>query len=232
VPSVELARAYNNLATLVALDTSRLPEARGLYEAAIRRDEDLLKAEPANRGYKMELATFCNNLTYLLEQLGQNDLAKVRSRQALDLLAELALPAPSLGIEQADAHNVRGHLLQAQDPHGALAEYRQALEIYESRWRDHSAHNLTRVHERYQNLLLNLADLSRDSRDPIPHALLLRAITGYLDLAQASLDTGSVADTRLVLENVSNLLPELTERDRTTIVKPLRTLQERLAARK
>ncbi len=41
-----------------------------------------------------------------------------------------------------------------------------------------------------------------------------RAITGYLNLAQASLESGSVADTRLVLENVSNLLPELSERDR------------------
>ena len=113
-----------------------------------------------------------------------------------------------------------------------LPEYRQALEIYESRWRDHTAHNVTRVHERYQDFLLNLARFSRDSRDPAVHALLLRAITGYLDLAQASLESGSLADTRLVLENVSNLLPELTERDRSTILKPLRTLQDRLAARK
>jgi tetratricopeptide (TPR) repeat protein len=232
VPSLELARAYNNLATLLVLDDARLVEARGLYEAAILRDEELMKTEPANRVYKMEVATFSNNLSYLLGQLGENDLAKARSRQALDLLAELALPAPSLGIEQADAHNVRGQLLAAKDPRGALAEYRQALEIYESRWRDNTAHNLTRVHERYQNFLLNLAQLSGDSRDPVPHALLLRAITGYLDLAQTSLESGLVADARLVLENVSNLLPELTERDRTTILKPLRSLQERMAARK
>jgi tetratricopeptide (TPR) repeat protein len=232
VPSVELARVYNNLANLMGLDTSRLGEARELYEAAVRRDEDLLKTEPANRGYKMELATFCNNLSYLLGLLGEYDLAKARSQQALDLLAELALPAPSLGIEQADAHNVRGLLLQNHDPRGALAEYRRALDIYQSRWRDNSAHIVKRVHERYQDLMLNLARLSRDSRDPAPHALLMEAITGYLDLAQASLESGSVADTRLVLENVANLLPELTERDRTTIMKPLQTLQERLAARK
>jgi len=232
VPSLELARAYNNLATLLALDDTRLVEARGLYEAAIGRDEELMKTEPANRVYKMELATFCNNFAYLLGQLGEDDLAKARSRQALDLLDDLALPAPSLGIEQADAHNLRGRLLQAQDPREALAEYRQALELYESRWRDQTAHNLTRVHERYQDFLLNLARFGRDSRDPAPHALLLRAITGYLDLAQASLESGAVADTRLVLENVSNLLPELTEPDRTTIMKPLRTLEEGLAARK
>ena len=56
VPSLELARAYNNLANLLALDDTRLAEARRLYEAAIRRDEELVKAEPANRVYKMELA--------------------------------------------------------------------------------------------------------------------------------------------------------------------------------
>ena len=232
VPSQELARVYNNLANLLALDEMRLVESRGLYEAAIRRDEELMKTEPANRVYKMELATYCNNLSYLLGQLGENDLAKARSQQALNLLADLALPAPSLGVEQADAHNVRGHLLQAQDPRGALAEYREALEIYESRWRDHSAHNVTTVHQRYQDFLLNLAHLGRDSRDPAVHALLVRAITGYLDFAQARLESGAVTDTRLVLENVSNLLPELTERDRTTIMKPLQTLQARVAARK
>ncbi len=113
VPSLELARAYNNLANLLALDDTQLAEARRFYEAAIGRDEELVKAEPANRVYKMELAMFCNNLSFLLELLGENDLAKARSRQALSLLDELALPAPSLSIEQADAHNVRGRLLQA-----------------------------------------------------------------------------------------------------------------------
>jgi hypothetical protein len=91
---------------------------------------------------------------------------------------------------------------------------------------------VTRVHERYQDFLLNLARFSRDSRDPAVHSLLLRAVNGYLDLAQANFESGSVADTRLILENVSTLLPELSERERTAILKPLQTLQERLAARK
>jgi tetratricopeptide (TPR) repeat protein len=232
VPSLELARANNNLANLLALDDTRLVEARGHYETAIGRDEALMKTEPGNRVYKMELAQYCNNLAYLLGQLGEDDLAKTRSRQAIDLLAELALPAPSLGIEQADAHNLRGQLLQAKDPRGALAEYRAALEIYEGRWRSNAASSVTTVHERYYDFLLNLARLAKDSRDSAAHALLLEAMTGYLDLAQARLKSGSVADTRLVLENVSSLLPELAERDRATIEKPLRTLQERLATRK
>ena len=55
-------------------------------------------------------------------------------------------------------------------------------------------------------------------------------MTGYIDLAQRSLATGSVADARLVLENISDLLPELAEPDRKAITKSLLALQERLAA--
>ena len=81
VPSLELARANNNIANLLALDDTRLAEARKLYEAAIGRDEALMKTEPANRVYKMELAQYCNNLAYLLGQLGDNDLAKTEANR-------------------------------------------------------------------------------------------------------------------------------------------------------
>lgn len=232
VPALEIARVYNNLATLLALDDARLVEARGLYEAAVRQDEELARAEPTNRVYKMELAQFCDNLSYLLGQLGDHDLATARSRQALDLLDDLALPAPSLGIERADAHNLRGRLLQARDPHGALAEYRQALEGFEKLWQNRTAHYLAPVHQRYQDFLINLAHLSRDNQDAAVHALLMRAVTGYLDLAQRSLAAGSKSDARLVLENVSNLLPELAEPDLRAITKSHLALQERLAATK
>jgi tetratricopeptide (TPR) repeat protein len=230
VPALELARVYNNLANLLALDDGRLVEAKALYEAAIRQDEVLALAEPANRVYRMELAKYCNNLSYLLGQLGDDDLATARSRQALDLLDALALPAPSLGLEQADAHNLRGRLLEARGPSGALAEYRQALEGFERVWQDTNAHYLAPVHQRYQDFLINLAHLSRGSQDGAVHALLLRAMTGYIDLAQRSLAAGSVADARLVLENISDLLPELAEPDRKAITKSHLALQERLAA--
>jgi hypothetical protein len=142
------------------------------------------------------------------------------------------LPAPSLGIEQADAHNLRGRLLQARDPRGALEEYRQALEIFEKLWQDRAAHYLAPVHQRYEDFLLNLARFGRERQDVAVHMILVRAVSGYLDRGQVSLALDSVADARLVLQNVSNLLPELTERDRTAITKPHRDLQDRLAARK
>ncbi len=230
--SLELARAYNNLASLVALDDTRLLEARRFYETAVGLDEDLSKAEPENRLYKLELAKYCDNLSYLLGQLGENDMAESRSKEALELLDALAYPAPSLAIEQADAHNLRGRLMQARDPHSALAEYREAFNLFEKVWQDRSAHYFTPAHQRYQDFLLNVARFARSSNNRDVHALLMRAVTTYLDFARADLTPASVTNARLVAQTVSTLLPELPARDRQEIVKLHRALLDRLAAYK
>jgi tetratricopeptide (TPR) repeat protein/energy-coupling factor transporter ATP-binding protein EcfA2 len=232
VPSLELARADNNLAALIALDDTRLLEAGRLYEMAVGLDEALIKAEPENRVYKLELAKYCDNLSYLLGQLGEHDMAESRSQEALDLLEALALPAPSLAIEQADAHNLRGWLVQRSNPRAALAEYREALGLFERMWQDRSAHYSAPAHQRYQDLLLNLARFASGSQNTDVHALLTRAVTAYLDFARADLTPASVGDARLVAQTVSTLLPELPARDREEIVKRHRALQDRLAAYK
>jgi len=232
VASLELARAYNNLGALVWLDDKRLSEAKGFYESAVGIDEALTKAEPDNRVYKMELAKYCNNLSVLLGQLGDTDLAQSRSQEALDLLDALALPAPSLAIEQADAHNLRGKLLQPKDPRGALAEYRQAFDLFQKVWRDTTARYSAPAHQRYQDFLLNLVRFANTGPDADVHALLMRALTAYLDFGNASLTSGSPADARLVVDNVSNVLPQLPARDQAEIVKSHRALQARLSAYK
>ena len=228
VPSLELARAYNNLASLVALDDTRLNEAKEFYEAAIRRDEELTRAEPANREYRLELAKYCDNLADVLRQLGATDLAQARSRQALDLLDALALPAPSLGIEQADAHNLRAQILQASDPRAAVTEYQEALEAIEKLGKDSARHS-TAFHQRYDDLLFSLVRFGRQSQDEGVHVLLRRGVTGYLELAQASLASGSAADAKLALDNVSNLLPELTEADRVGLLKLYQGLADKVS---
>jgi tetratricopeptide (TPR) repeat protein len=231
VPTLELARVYNNLATLLD-QNDRVDEAQRLYEAAIRSDEELMKADPANREYMLELAKFCNNLSDLLRRLGSGDLARARSQQALDLLDALALPAPSLGIEQADAHNLRGQLLQATDARAALAAYQEAVEIFEKLSKIHTSRFSAVFHQRYDDLLLSLANLGKESRDAAVHALLVRAVKGYLDMGHASLTSGFVADAQLALGNVSSLLPDLSEPDRAGVMKSYRTLQDDVAARK
>lgn len=232
VASLELARAYNNLGGLVWLDDKRLSEARGFYESAVGIDEGLTKAEPDNRVYKMELAKYSNNLSVLLGQLGETDLAQSRSQEALDLLDALALPAPSLAIEQADAHNLRGKLLQSKDSRAAVGEYRQAFDLFQKVWRDTTARYSAPAHQRYEDFLLNLVRFDNAHPDADVHALLMRALIAYLDFGNASLTAGSSADARLVVDNVSNVLPQLPARDQAEIVKSHRALQARLSAYK
>ena len=232
VATLELARAYNNLATLLALDDTRLAEARKLSESAVALDEALIKADPENRVYKMELAKYCDNLSYLLGQLGDYDLAQSRSQEALDLLEALALPAPSLAIEQADAHNLRGRLLQSKDSRAALAEYRAAFDMFGRLWRDTTTHYSAPVHQRYQDFLFNLARLARERDEAEVHALLVRAATAYLGFGEASLTPTSAGDARLVVDGISMLLAELPDRDRAEIVKRQRALESKLSAYK
>ena len=230
VASLELARAYNGLATLLALDDMRLGDARNFYESAVALDEALTKVDPENRVYKMELAKYCNNLSYLLSQLGETDLAQSRSQEAIDLLEALALPAPSLAIEQADAHNLRARLLQPKDARAALFEYRIAFDMFGTLWRDKTTHYSAPVHQRYQDFLFNLARLARERNDADVHALLVRAVTTYLEFGHASLTPSSAVDARLVVGNMSELVPQLPERDRAEIVKSQRALEAKLAA--
>jgi tetratricopeptide (TPR) repeat protein len=232
VPSLELARAYNNLAALVGLDDTRLSEARTLYETAVGLDEELVKIDPENRLYKLELAKYCDNLSYVLAQLGQQDLAHSRSQEALDLLDALAFPAPSLAIEQADAHSLRGSLLQATDARAALTEYHEAFDLFEKMWRDRSAHYSASAHQRYQYLLLNLAHFATSSGNADARALLMRAVYTYLDFAEGDLTPASVADARSIAQTVATLLPELPASDRAEVVKRHRALQDKLAAYK
>ncbi|HUK34880.1 MAG TPA: hypothetical protein VLV86_13245, partial [Vicinamibacterales bacterium] len=232
VPSLELARVYNNLASLLALDDTRLSEARTLYEMAIRQDEMLMKAEPGNRVYMMELAQFSNNLSYLLGQLGESTLASARNQQALDLLDTLARPAPSLAVEQADTHNLRGRMLQATNTRGALAEYQEAFEIFDKVWRDPSARYTSRLHQRYQDFLVNLARFARESQNADVHTVLMPAINAYFDFANASVASGSIADAKIVADGISKLLPELPPRDQAEVVTRDRALQAKLAAYK
>jgi energy-coupling factor transporter ATP-binding protein EcfA2 len=95
-PSHDLARVCNNLGILLS--------DRGYVERAIRIQVDLAKKSPENWEYKVELATFYNNLSFLLWSEGEKNLAAQSNHQALDLLEELATPASSLESERAKAH--------------------------------------------------------------------------------------------------------------------------------
>jgi tetratricopeptide (TPR) repeat protein len=106
----ELARASNNLASLIAEDESRTAEAAVLYDRAIGIHEQLIKHDPEDRQVKLELAQFQENDAELARVAGDFDRARRRNQGSLALLDDLLRPAPSLGLERARQHPHRGRL--------------------------------------------------------------------------------------------------------------------------
>jgi tetratricopeptide (TPR) repeat protein len=231
-PSQELARACNNLAVLLsqdAQDEQALQVAKPFYERAIRVHEGLTAREPGNREYKFELAKFSNNYSELLRELGSFDHAKENSGRALRLLGELVRPAPSLGIEQADAHNLRGRILQSEGSPEAVGEYRQSIAIFESLASTNEAVGRPDFHLRFGDLLLNLASLRRERPNAAEgQRLLSDAIRSYVEYGRKATASGSSREGREVLDNLSRLLPELTERDRASFAASYQQLGEQL----
>jgi tetratricopeptide (TPR) repeat protein len=231
VARLELGRVTNGLANLLAFN-DRAAEARPLYEAAVQSDEALTNAEPDNREYKFELAKYCNNLSDLLRRIGEDELADKRSRQAIDLLDQLAMPAPSLVIEQADAENLRGQLLQRRDERAALAAYERAFRIFERLWTSRTPRYSAPLHKRYDDLLYQLVAFARMSREAQTHTLLVKALSAYIDFGVSSLQSGTPGDARAVVENISNLLPYLTDADRAAVNRSYEALKDAAAARR
>ena len=234
-PSQELARAYNNLAGLLSLgaeNNQMMQDARSFYERAIRIHDDLVARKPDNREYKFELAKFCGNYAELLRELGSFDLARQNSTRALGLLDELVRPGPSLGIEQADAHDVHARILQSEGSRAAPSEYRQALAMFEDLSTTYDADRQSDFHLRFGDLLLNLASLRRERQDEGEVRVLLSDAVGYyVDLGRKAIRSGSPAEARDVLDNLSRLLPNLTEPDRASLAARHRDLQEEFSRR-
>jgi tetratricopeptide (TPR) repeat protein len=227
----ELARATNNLASLIADDEARPREADRLYERAIQIHEGLVRADPANRTYKLELAQFLENSAERARVAGDLPGATRRNQQALALLDDLLRPAPSLGIEHADAHSLRGHILSDAGAREAGAAFQQSLALFDELDRDPAARHLPSFHLRFDDLLLSLASLNRERpADGDTHRLLTNALGRYFDHADASLAQGARADAQLVLDNLTRLLPELSDAARHDITQRYQQLQQRLAA--
>ena len=94
----------------------RQSEAQEFYKRAIGIHERLTRKAPDNREYKVELATFYSNLAGLLWDLREVELAEQANHQALDMIEELASPAPSLESKRARVHMLRGLLPTSKHP--------------------------------------------------------------------------------------------------------------------
>ncbi len=224
-----LARAYNNLASLLAQDERTQAASIPLYERAIGIHETLVARDPANREYKIELAKFSNNLADLQREHGTIGSAERANARAIALLDDLSRSAPSLAIEQADAHTLRGQILESSGSGDAVGEYARALELFETLSRTTGATARLDFHERFGDLLLDLAYYRQARRsDDAVRRVLSNAMAFYVSVASDALAAGHPADARSVLDNLSRLLPQLNEADRRAVMGPYRTLQQAL----
>src|SRR5205823_2064621 len=125
--------------------------------------ESIIQQHPDIRGYKLELATFYNNLAILLEERGQLDQAKQRSSQALTNLEALAQPVPALALQLAQAHNVRGRLLESQKSTAdAEREYEESVKEFGMLA---TCTNASDFHLMFGQALFNLAALRQEKRE-------------------------------------------------------------------
>jgi tetratricopeptide (TPR) repeat protein len=229
----ELSRDANNLATILAADPKRAAEAEPLYDRAISTHRALVAREPAKRVYRFELAKFLDNAADRARDAGDDAGAARLNQESLTLLDELLRPAPSLGIEHADAHSLRGRILADSGSRDALAAYEESLRLFDELDQDAAARRLPGFHERFADLLVNLATLSRgQAADQKTHQLLIQAVTHYTAHANASLAAGDRADAQVVADNLDSLLPELGNADRAAVTRLLQQLQAQLASKR
>jgi tetratricopeptide (TPR) repeat protein len=203
-PSQDLARAYNDLATLLR-HVHRLPEAEGFYARAISIHEELTKKAPDNGEYKFELVQFYESFAELLIDENRLGPASENNHEALDLIEELVSPPPSLGLERAKAHMIRGWILQSQGSREAQREDQRSLELLESMKKSPDSSGHSEFHVMYMNLAEN-----------------------YLDLAEESLKSGSVTDAREALDSFAQVISEVPEPDRSSLEKSYHALRNEL----
>jgi tetratricopeptide (TPR) repeat protein len=228
----ELSRVYNNLAVLLAQsaeDAAGLQAAKPFYERAVRTHQDLTSRDPRNREYKLELAQFSNNYSALLRELSEFGPARENSTRAIALLDELVRPAPSLGIEQADARNLRARILHSEGLPSAGAEYRDALRLFQSLANTDAAARHPALHHRYADLLINLAAFRRDRQNAESARLLSDGVASYVEFGRRAAAAGTQQGCA-VLNELSQIMPLLNESDRRSFTQPYTQLQSEIEA--
>jgi tetratricopeptide (TPR) repeat protein len=197
-PSQDLARVYNDHAN-VASSMGQTAEAQSLYEKAIARVEQLVKKKPENREYKLELAKYCISEARMLAATDQLQLAEIRSQRALELAEQLAAPTPSLSTKMAEALQLRGELIQSENPGEAKALTDRALYV------------------------LNKVDTNKANS-----ALYMNIGANYLELAQYKLLNGDRTGAVAALSHLDEILPYLSVDHKKALIEPYQNLQRKL----
>lgn len=201
----DLGRAYNNLGNVVALGEGRIAEVRDLYSRAVHIHERLTQGEPNNREFAMELVQFYNNLSATLRDNGEPEEAARRNLQARERIELLARPAPSVGIERADSYTLQGWIAESRSGAEALAAYQRALELFVALGRDEGTRRFPEFHERFGDLLVNLAEFAGTSRSGPARQLLATGVREYAAVAERTAAAATAADARVVHDTLTRV---------------------------
>jgi tetratricopeptide (TPR) repeat protein len=208
-PAQELARVYNNLAKLEK-NAGKSEEARALYEKAIQKAEQLETQSPQEREYRTELAQYYDNEARLLVDMNDLVAAGRRSQEALDIVDELANPAPALSLEQARILQLRSEILLAQGSPEAQDDSERERDLLERLGRSQAFPRNPRFSVLYENLAAN-----------------------FVELARKELAEGDLASAQLSLKSLARVLPQLTPDDKASAQisyqELLRKLQPKLS---
>jgi tetratricopeptide (TPR) repeat protein len=216
----ERGRASNNLAAV--LDARGDQGAGGFYQRAVAGHESLVRRFPQNREYQLELAKFSNNLAVFQFEHDDTASAEAHNRRAIGLLTELSRPAPSLDIERADAHSLRGTIVQAEQAVAAQRAYEEALQLFTDMSAADALLRMPAFHQRFGDLLVSLSGLSGTAEGG---RLLSRALDQYLAVATRVADWGESAYARAVIDTLTRVMAELPPAARNRFA----AVQDRLA---
>ena len=232
-PSIaqDLARASNNLASLLDRVEARRPEVGPLYQKAIDLHEALVARQPENREFKVELAKFSDNFAYYLQALGRNAEAEKHNSRALDLLDDLSQPVPSTGIEHADGHTLQGRILESRNGQAAIAAYQEALRLFVDLARASNAAGQPYFHRRYGDLLNQLAWQPEGRRSTNRSTLLDTAVTSYAEIGSRALTDGHPEQAQQVIATLSEALRYMSVRDRANATRTLEDLKAKVQKR-
>jgi hypothetical protein len=150
----------------------------------------------------MELVQFYNNLSAALRDNGEPDEAMRRNLQARERIESLARAAPSVGIERADSYSLQGLIAEGRSTGEAMAAYQRALDLFMALGRDDATRRFPEFHERFGDLLVNLAELAASSKTPAIRKLLTDGVREYTAIAEHAAGGAAGVDARVVRESL------------------------------
>jgi hypothetical protein len=158
--------------------------------------------------------------------------ALAQNQRALNELETLARPSPSVGIEQADSHNLRGQILQRQGSPAALAQYREAYQLYEALERTEHVGHPPKLTQRFGDLVITLAYYVRSvPGNADARRLLNQAAESYFQLGREIAETGSPSEAEIVAVYLSDIWASFDELMRGPFDDAYQHLRRRLEER-